>query len=91
MSGLSVLGGDPFEEQNIGPVTELCKRVRAACPDKTIWVWTGRRYEHFKDREIMKYIDTLVDGPFVEKLKVKEQGKYFGSTNQRVIPIHPEA
>ena len=37
----------------------------------------------------MDYIDTLVDGPYVEKLKVKEQGQYFGSTNQRVIPIHP--
>ena len=86
MSGLSVLGGDPFEEQNIGPVTELCKRVREACLDKTIWIWTGRKYEHFKDHEIMRYIDTLVDGPYVEKLKVKEQGQYFGSTNQRVIP-----
>ena len=89
--GLSVLGGDPFEEQNIGPVTELCRRVREACPDKTIWVWTGRKYEHFKDHEIMQFIDTLVDGPYVEKLKVKEQGQYFGSTNQRVIPIKVKA
>ena len=91
MAGLSVLGGDPFEEQNIGPVTELCRRVREACPDKTIWVWTGRKYEHFKDHEIMQYIDTLVDRPYVEKLKVKEQGQYFGSTNQRVIPIKVKA
>ena len=87
MSGLSILGGDPFEKENIDAVTELCKRVREACPGKTIWVWTGRKYEHFKDHPIMQYIDTLVDGPFVEKLKVKEQGHYFGSTNQRVIPI----
>ena len=28
---------------------------------------------------------------YVEKLKVKEQGQYFGSTNQRVIPIHSES
>lgn len=90
MSGLSVLGGDPFEKENINAVTELCKRVREACPGKTIWVWTGRKYEHFKDHPIMQYIDTLVDGPFVEKLKVKEQGQYFGSTNQRVIPIKHE-
>ena len=90
MSGLSVLGGDPFEKENIEAVTELCKRVREACPGKTIWVWTGRKYEHFKDHPIMQYIDTLVDGPFVEKLKVKEQGQYFGSTNQRVIPIKHE-
>lgn len=90
MSGLSVLGGDPFEKENIDAVTELCRRVREACPGKTIWVWTGRKYEHFKDHPIMQYIDTLVDGPFVEKLKVKEQGQYFGSTNQRVIPIKHE-
>ena len=68
MSGLSILGGDPFEKENIDAVTELCKRVRVACPGKTIWVWTGRKYEHFKDHPIMQYIDTLVDGPFVEKL-----------------------
>ena len=89
IAGFSVLGGDPFEKENIDAVTELLARVKAACPDKTVWVWTGRKYEHFKDHPVMQYIDTLVDGPYVEKLKVTKQGQYFGSTNQRVIPIHP--
>ncbi|HIU84049.1 MAG TPA: anaerobic ribonucleoside-triphosphate reductase activating protein [Candidatus Aphodousia gallistercoris] len=89
ISGLSVLGGDPFEKENIEPVMRLLQRVKAACPGKTVWVWTGRKYEHFEDHPVMQYIDTLVDGPYIEKLKVKEQGQYFGSTNQRVITIHP--
>ncbi len=89
ITGLSILGGDPFEVQNIEPVTELCKAVKAAVPEKSIWLWTGRKYENYADQQIMAYLDTVVDGPYVEKLKVKEQGKYFGSTNQRVIAIKP--
>lgn len=89
ITGLSILGGDPFEVQNIEPVTELCKAVKAAVPEKSIWLWTGRKYENYADQPIMAYLDTVVDGPYVEKLKVKEQGKYFGSTNQRVIEIKP--
>ena len=39
----------------------------------------------------MGYIDVLVDGPFVEKKKVTEQGLWYGSTNQRVLKIVPDA
>ncbi len=87
INGLSILGGDPFEPENIETVTALCRAVKDAHPDKTIWLWTGRRIEKFEKHPIMQYLDTVVDGPFIEKLKVKEQGQYFGSTNQRVIPI----
>ena len=44
---------------------------------KTIWLWTGRRHEK------------VVDCPVLEKLKVHEKGCWFGSSNQRVIPLHP--
>lgn len=87
ITGLSILGGDPFEVQNIEAVTNLCKAVKAAVPEKSIWLWTGRKYENYANQPIMAYLDVIVDGPFVEKLKVKEQGKYFGSSNQRVIEI----
>ena len=35
--GLSLLGGEPFEPANQGPVLELVERVRKELPHKTIW------------------------------------------------------
>ena len=37
-------------------------------PNKTIWCYTGYRWEQVKDLHIMKYIDVLVDGKFVQEL-----------------------
>lgn len=88
VEGLSLLGGDPLEPENVGVLTDLCKAVREKFGDKkNIWLWTGRRYEKVQDLEIFKYVDTVVDGPFVEKLKVETKGAWFGSSNQRVIQI----
>lgn len=91
VTGLSLLGGDPLEPENVDELTALCKAVREKFgTKKTIWLWTGRRFEKVCDLEIFKYVDTVVDGPFVEKLKVETKGSYFGSSNQRVIPITSE-
>ena len=86
ISGLTVLGGDPLEPENIELVTELCKRVKELYPEKTIWVYTGYYFEDFKDREIMKYIDILVDGPF-EMDKKDISLRFRGSSNQRILNI----
>ena len=92
VEGLSLLGGDPLEPENVDELTELCQAVREKFgKKKSIWLWTGRTYEKVKDLPIFQYIDTVVDGPFVEKYKVEEPGKWFGSSNQRVIPIRCEA
>ena len=92
VEGLSLLGGDPLEPENVDELTELCQAVREKFGNKkSIWLWTGRTYEKVKDLPIFQYIDTVVDGPFVEKYKVEEPGKWFGSSNQRVIPIRCEA
>lgn len=69
ISGLSILGGSPLHPKNVGTVTELCKRVKEKFPNKNIWVWTGYRFKDVKDLEVMKYIDVLVDGKFIEELK----------------------
>lgn len=91
IDGLSILGGDPLEPYNEAPVTIICCLVKHKFPDKTIWLWTGRKYEDVKDHSAMKYIDVLVDGPFIERKKVKDgKAKYYGSSNQRIIPIHQE-
>ena len=90
VDGLSLLGGDPLEPYNEALLERICSLVRDRFPDKTIWLWTGRKYEEVKDKPIMKYVDVLVDGPFIEKFKTNEQGKYYGSSNQRVITIYRE-
>lgn len=86
ISGLSILGGDPFEHENRSEVEHICSSVKTFFPEKTIWIWTGYQYEDLRDLEVMKYIDVLVDGPFVEELKDLSR-PYGGSSNQRVIDV----
>jgi anaerobic ribonucleoside-triphosphate reductase activating protein len=84
--GLTISGGDPLHPANRADVTKLAKEVKAAFPDKTIWLYTGYEYDEVKDLEVMKYIDVVVDGQFVEEL-ADETYKYAGSTNQRIIYV----
>lgn len=86
VSGLSILGGDPFEPENREWVEALCAYLKHNLPGKSIWVWTGYMWEDLKDLPIMNYIDVLVDGPFVEAQKDLRL-PYSGSTNQRVIDV----
>ena len=86
IQGLTILGGDPFEPENIGVVTELCKRVRSEQPELTIWVYTGYLYENLKHLEIFNYIDVLVDGPFILARK-NLMLRFRGSENQRIIDV----
>lgn len=86
ISGLSVLGGDPFEGENIDVITDLCKAVREKYPDKNIWVYTGYKFEILKVLDIMKYIDVLVDGRFIESQKDLSL-VFRGSRNQRIIDV----
>lgn len=86
IQGLSVLGGDPLEPENIPVVEDICKKVRAWFPQKDIWLWTGRMWEDVKDLTLFYDVDVLVDGPFIEEQKDLRL-KYRGSANQRVIDI----
>ena len=65
---------------------ELAKEIRREFPGKTIWLYTGYLWEYVKNREIAKYLDVLVDGPYVKQLR---DTKLFwrGSANQRVIDV----
>lgn len=86
ISGLSILGGDPFEPENIKWVETLCAYVKHNTIGKDIWVWTGYNFEDLRELSIFKYIDVLVDGPF-EQDKKDLSLAYRGSWNQRVIDI----
>lgn len=42
---ISVLGGEPLAEQNLDEVLSLIKEIRISFPEKTIWLYTGFRWE----------------------------------------------
>ncbi|MCD8372715.1 MAG: anaerobic ribonucleoside-triphosphate reductase activating protein [Clostridia bacterium] len=98
ISGLSLLGGEPFEPENQLPLANFLERVKAAYPDKTIWSYTGYDFEADllagkkgdKDTvmRMLNCIDVLVDGRFVEELK-NPALQFRGSSNQRVILVRP--
>lgn len=86
IQGLSILGGEPTEEENAAVLIPFLKRVRAALPDKDIWLYSGYTYEALRDKEILTLADVLVDGPFL--LEQKDAGLAFrGSRNQWIIDL----
>lgn len=94
--GLTLLGGDPFEEENQKALLPFAKEVKSRFPNKDIWAYTGYIYDkdlligqrkHTDDTdELLSCIDVLVDGPFIEDLKDISL-KFKGSSNQRVIDM----
>lgn len=87
IEGLSILGGEPMHPKNIEGTTKLAKAFKEKYPNKNIWVWSGFTFEKYlKDKEVLKYIDVLVDGQFVQDLH-DPRLKWRGSSNQRVIDI----
>ena len=86
VDGITFTGGHPLEHYNLPEVTSLCKEIKEKFPNKNIWVYTGFIYENIKDLEIMKYIDVLVDGPYIEAQRDITL-PYRGSKNQRIIRL----
>ena len=83
---VSLSGGDPlYQAADLLPLLKAVKAERL-----NVWCYTGFVYEDIKDlspfKEILPYIDVLVDGPFLQKNKPDGQALRFrGSTNQRFI------
>lgn len=86
ISGLTLSGGHPLEQYNLPQCTRLARKFKELFPNKTLWLYTGYLWEQVKDLELMKYIDVLCDGRFVEELK-DVNAHWVGSTNQRVIDV----
>jgi len=64
--------------------------VKETYPDKNIWIYSGLTLEELLNRkdtvtnEILKNVNTLVDGRFIEELKDLKL-KFRGSSNQRIL------
>ena len=87
IEGLSLLGGEPLEYANQKGLVELVKKVKEKFPNKNLWVWTGFLFDRdLQNKEVLKYIDVLVDGQYVDELR-DPRLKYNGSSNQRVIDV----
>ena len=93
ITGLSLLGGEPFEKENRRGLIELLKKFRQRYPDKNVWCYTGFLLdgELIKSGEedileLLSLIDVLVDGRFVDELKSAAL-LFRGSSNQRIIDV----
>ena len=98
ISGLTLLGGEPFEPENQRALLPFLQRVRRELPKKNIWAFTGfvLDKELWKDGsyprcevtdDLLALLDVLVDGRFVESLK-NVTLKFRGSSNQRLIDMN---
>lgn len=96
ISGLTLLGGEPFEPENQRELVKLLRRVRDELPEKNIWSFTGfvldqdlldggRKHCEVTD-EMLSLLDVLVDGPFKEEEKDITLA-FRGSRNQRLIDM----
>ena len=95
ISGLTILGGEPFEVENQPVIADFIRKFKTILPGKNIWIFTGYIYE--KNllmnqsqylEEITDYIlentNILVDGPFI--LEQRDLNlKFRGSSNQRLL------
>ncbi len=86
ITGLSLLGGEPLDPNNLSLLNMLCHVFKRYFPQKNIWCYTGYKWEDIKQLYIMKHIDVLVDGQFVEELK-DPRLNFRGSSNQRIIDV----
>ena len=97
ISGLTLLGGEPFEPENQRSLLPFLRRVRAALPQKDIWCFTGFTWEELHTPgshprcavtdELLSLLDVLVDGRYVDALRDISL-RFRGSSNQRLIDLN---
>lgn len=92
ISGITFSGGDPLHLNNIDEVIDLAKEIKEKFPNKTIWLYTGWKWEFlysktiYRGRDILPYLDVLVDDRF--ELNKRDVNLYWrGSSNQKVIDV----
>lgn len=93
VDGLTFVGGEPF--QNAIHLIDIAKKAKEEHPEKTIWSYTGYIIEVLllleeddPRREMLNYIDVLIDGQFIDEERDEADLKiYRGSSNQRLIDV----
>ena len=88
IDGITLSGGEPFEQP------DACLVLARAAKEHglTVWCYTGYVYEELLSamnpavHELLKNIDVLVDGRFIQEMKSLNIG-FRGSTNQRILHL----
>lgn len=90
---LSILGGEPCAQYNIGSVLQLCKEVKKQNQGTLIYLWTGFTYEELltqltsEQYTVLSHnIDYLIDGPYIESQR-NITLPLRGSENQKIYHI----
>ena len=89
-NGLSILGGEPLNDENFSGVMKIVKAFREdkRLSGKDIWLWTGYEIEDILNdktkKAILNYLDYVICGQFIEEKK-NLRLKWAGSDNQRWI------
>ena len=90
-SGITFSGGDPLHPYNRKEILNIIENViKPYFPNKTIWIYTGYKWEELLNdmvcNKIIKLIDVLVDGEYIQELNSPDK-HWVGSSNQRVIDV----
>ena len=97
ISGITLTGGDPLNENNVIEVLNFLNKITVLFPQKSVWIYTGYTWEEIINptieddasvarKEILKYCDVLVDGRYIDEQRDITL-KWRGSKNQRVIDV----
>jgi anaerobic ribonucleoside-triphosphate reductase activating protein len=88
IDGVTLSGGEPFQERNIDQIIEFLGNVKAKGLD--VWAYSGYTFEmlytHKIFRKLLEQIDILVDGQYDKDL-FEPDLKFRGSSNQRIIDV----
>lgn len=82
--GITFSGGDPLAQHEA--LLEVIQLLRKQQPNLDIWVYTGYTFEEVRDYPVLKMIDVLVDGPFIQAERDISLA-FRGSANQRLIDV----
>lgn len=86
-AGITLSGGDPLSSYNCETILYLVLAIRKIYnTDKTIWCYTGYKWEEVKHSRVVQLMDVLVDGEYEQEHRDISL-PYCGSTNQRVIDV----
>ena len=97
ISGLTLLGGEPFEPENQRELLPFVRNFRALYPNKSVWCYSGYTWEQLTGSvpcparcevtdELLSLLDVLVDGRFVEA-QHDISLRFRGSSNQRLLDV----
>ncbi len=86
ITGITYSGGEPFIQPR--PLVAFSRILKQE--GYNLWSYSGFTYDKLLEdpqrRELLIYLDVVVDGPFIQKLKSYDLD-FRGSSNQRIIDV----